>query len=149
MRHAGRVLALLFLALLDAAAAHAQGPTPAQPGQFFAWDHDGKNLDHFEVNIDFTATSVWTTTGKTQTWQIPAMSPVMHTFYVRACATADSSRCSDALSMQFVLIDPTLPTSPSNLRIVITLGQPAIASMAKPKMVKMPTRLPTPTNPTP
>lgn len=128
---------LLSLLLLLGITSLANAQTEVQAGQYFGWDHDGIRLDHFETSIDFVE---WTNAGLLKTFQIPVLQASLHTFYVRACGTPGPTKCSDPLSMQFVVIDPSLPNKPSNLRIIITLGP---GPNPTPEAAK-PSRLPTP-----
>jgi hypothetical protein len=125
----------LFLLLVILFPSNVFAQVEVQPGQYFAWDHDGIRLDHFETNIDFVE---WQNIGLAKIFQIPVMQASLHTFYVRACGTSGPEKCSDPLSIKFLIIDPTLPNMPSNLRIIITLpNSPAPAAAT-------PSRLPTP-----
>lgn len=126
------LVAVAFFTLGLASQASAQ--TQTQVGQYFQWEHDGIRLDHFEFNIDFVE---WLNLGKVRQYQIPPMSPSLHTAYVRACATADSTKCSDPLSVQFVIIDPTVPNMPTNMRIVIAIG-PGSPQVAEPSRLPSP-----------
>ena len=132
-------LAMMFLTLGFAQTAQAQAPPVGGPGQSFAWDHDGVGLDHFEVNIDFVPT--WTNVQKSSVYPIPALSPGLHTFYVRACGTPGLGQiCSASANMQFTVIAVT-PKLPTNIRITGTVNI-TVTGTAVPGARNVPTRLP-------
>lgn len=120
-----RTVSTLVLCLLSlftfTISAQAQTPT-GSPGQSIVWDHDGVNLDHFEVNFDFVET--WTAIPGTQrNYRIPALAPGDHTFYVKACniEIAGKKTCSDAAPFKFAII-AIVPNQPFNVHIDTTVS---------------------------
>jgi hypothetical protein len=107
-------------ALLIASVAHAQ--TSVNQGQKIAWDHDMVGVEKFQTAIDTVES--WTDSGRSLEYTIPALTPGLHTFAVRACNI--EGRCSAAATLAFQMV-AIVPAMPTQLRIVSPAPSPLAA----------------------
>lgn len=110
-----RLLLAAILFLLLPTLAHAQ--TNVTPGQNtrLAWDHDGVNVERFEIKADgalvATVPFVFQQNG-TYDAPFPALTPGNHSLVVAACNIAG---CAD--SDPFLVRVVVVPAKPINVRI--------------------------------
>lgn len=115
------VLVALLTATIGAAEVMAQTPTPVPsptPASVrLAWDHDGINVDRFELVIDggvpVSLGKLSPVSGQQYETPFPALTPGPHAIVVRACNIAGCSA-----STPFPVSVVVVPTPPGTLRIV-------------------------------
>ena len=108
------ILAWVVVAGVGWAQTPVPSPTPATTK--LCWDHDGVNLDRFDLTIDAgVAASVGkpVPVGTLYCVAFPALTPGTHTLVVSACNVAGC-----AASAPFPVSVVVQPTPPANLRIV-------------------------------
>lgn len=91
-------------------------PSPIPANTKLCWDHDGVNLDRFELTVDGgTATNVGkpTPAGVMYCTPFPALTPGTHVLVVSACNIAGC-----AASAPFPVSVVVQPAAPNSLRIV-------------------------------
>lgn len=111
------LLAATLLLLLLPVLAHAQTDVTPGPTTRIYWDHDGVNVERFEVKIDgvvnATIPFAFEQSG-TYSTPFPAITPGVHQLIVSACNTAGCAD-SDPLMVRVVVV----PAKPSNIRIAV------------------------------
>lgn len=107
----------LFVILLLPAFASAQSPVPhpIPTTTMIAWDHDGQNVERFELIINGEMQNLGALTphsGNEYRVPFPALVPGLYIFVVQACA---QTACAASAELQVSVF--TLGT-PENLRIL-------------------------------
>lgn len=112
-----RLLLAATLLLVLPVLAHAQTDVTPGPTTKLAWDHDGINVDRFELKVDGTLSATipfaFEQDGTYET-PFPALTPGVHQLIVAACNIAG---CAD--SDPFLVRVVVVPAKPSNIRIVV------------------------------
>lgn len=106
--------------------------TKANSGDTVIWDHDGVNTTEYQVSWDLRTNVdgavIWESTEQNKFVKIPALTPGLHTVYVRPCN--GPTNCADTNSLQFMMI-AILPRAVTNVRIAsgINTATPATAKI--------------------
>lgn len=111
-----RLLLAALLCLFLPALAHAQTDVTPGSNTKLAWDHDGVNVERFEIKVDGQVNSTIPFAFEqdgTYEAPFPALTPGIHQLIVAACNIAG---CAD--SDPFLVRVVVVPAKPSNLRIV-------------------------------